>query len=78
MEAHLNTAEAAKWLGLSERTLQGWRCEEIGPPYIEMSPRRILYAMEDLIKWRDERRRIPSVRSAVEDAERRISQRKHK
>jgi hypothetical protein len=51
---------------LSERTLQDWRCEEIGPPYIEMSSRRILYAMEDLIKWRDERRRIPSVRAVVE------------
>jgi Helix-turn-helix domain len=66
MESNLNTAEAAKWLGLSARTLQDWRQEEIGPNYIEISPRCIRYAMEDLIKWRDERRRIPSVRAIAE------------
>lgn len=66
MEALLNTADAAKWLGLSERTLQDWRSEEVGPSYIEISSRCIRYDMEDLIKWRDERRRIPSVRAIAE------------
>jgi hypothetical protein len=76
MENHMNTVQAAEWLGLKEITLREWRSDEKGPPYIEISARCIRYAMEDLIQWRDDRRHVPSVRAAVEDAERRISQRK--
>jgi Helix-turn-helix domain len=76
MEPLINTAKAAALLGVSPRTLEGWRCEEIGPDYIEISPRRIRYAMEDLIKWRDERRRIPSVQGAVEQQMSRILKRR--
>jgi hypothetical protein len=75
MGTHLNTAEAAKWLGVKESTLRDWRCGQVGPAYIEISSRCVRYAMEDLIKWRDERRRIPSVQGSVEDAERKIRQR---
>jgi hypothetical protein len=67
MGNHLNTAEAAEWLGLSERTLEDWRADEVGPVYVKISPRCIRYAMEDLIKWRDERRHVPSIQAAVEE-----------
>jgi hypothetical protein len=66
MGKNLTTIEAANWIGISEGTMRDWRSDEIGPPYIVVSPRCIRYAMEDLIKWRDERRYVPSVRETVE------------
>ena len=59
METHLNTVEAANWLKLEESTLRDWRSDAKGPPYIEISSRCIRYALEDLVKWRNERRLIP-------------------
>jgi Helix-turn-helix domain len=67
MEAHLNTVQAAEWLGMSANTLRDWRSREIGPPYIVISPRCIRYAIEDLEKYVAERRRIPSVQAVVEE-----------
>lgn len=67
MGSNLNTSEAAKWLGLKESTLRDWRCDDKGPVFIEISPRCIRYAMEDLIKWRNDRRHVPSVRAVMED-----------
>jgi hypothetical protein len=61
MKAHLDTFAAAEWLGLKEATLRDWRCAQKGPPYIEISSRCIRYALEDLVKWRNERRHTPSV-----------------
>jgi hypothetical protein len=60
MGVHLTTAEAANWLGIEKRTLEDWRSNEIGPPYVVYSPRCIRYSMEDLIKWRNERRHVHS------------------
>jgi hypothetical protein len=59
METHLDTVAAAKWLGLKESTLRDWRSDQKGLPYIEISPRCIRYALEDLVKWRNERRHVP-------------------
>ena len=67
MGIHLNTGQAADWLGVKESTLVDWRVDRKGPPWIEISPRCIRYAMEDLIKWRNERRHIPSMRAVLED-----------
>jgi predicted DNA-binding transcriptional regulator AlpA len=64
--AHLDTFEAAEWLGLKEATLRDWRSDQKGPPYIEISSRCIRYALEDLIKWRNERRHTPSVQAVVD------------
>jgi predicted DNA-binding transcriptional regulator AlpA len=61
MGTHLNTAQAAEWLGLEESTLRDWRSDRKGPPYIKISARCIRYAMEDLVKWRNDRRHVPSV-----------------
>jgi predicted DNA-binding transcriptional regulator AlpA len=75
MKELLSTIEAAEWLGMKESTLRDWRSDEIGPPYIVISPRCIRYSLEDLIRWRNDRRRVPFVQAAVEGAKRRISQR---
>jgi len=46
----LNTAQAAHYLGLSERTMVYWRCEGVGP-----TPRRhgrfVRYHIDDLDAW---------------------------
>jgi predicted site-specific integrase-resolvase len=44
----LNTAEAAKYLGIAYQTLCNWRFYRKGPAYIRMGGRRILYRIEDL------------------------------
>ena len=43
--------EAAKQLGLSGRTLQRLRVDGDGPPYIQLTGRRIGYADSDLREW---------------------------
>jgi hypothetical protein len=73
MENHLNTVQAAEWLGLEESTLRDWRCDQKGPPYIEISPRCIRYALEDLIQWRNDRRHVPSVQAVVEESIRSVA-----
>lgn len=40
--------EAAKFLGLSRRTLEAWRLHGIGPRYISFSRRAVRYKIEDL------------------------------
>lgn len=68
MKAHLDTKEAAEWLGMKASTLRDWRTDEIGPPWVVISSRHVLYALEDLIQWRNDRRHVPSVRAVVEDS----------
>lgn len=50
----LTTAEAAKELGLSPRTLEGMRVRGSGPPYIKLGPgtrSRVAYRAEDIQLW---------------------------
>jgi predicted DNA-binding transcriptional regulator AlpA len=44
-EAHkyLDEAALAHRLGVSRRTLQRWRAEGGGPPYVRLGPRRVAY-----------------------------------
>jgi hypothetical protein len=72
MEPLLNTDAAAELLGVLPTTLRDWRSLERGPPYIKVSPKCIRYAPEDLIKWRDERRHVPSVQGVVDKQTSRI------
>jgi Helix-turn-helix domain len=65
--------QAAEWLGMKEATLRDWRSRETGPPYIVISPRCVRYDMEDLIKWRNERRRVPSVQAFVDETIRNVA-----
>ena len=46
----LDTAGAAKFVGVSKRTLEKWRYEGGGPPYLKLG-RRVLYCLGDLEEW---------------------------
>ena len=43
--------EVAKLLGQSIKTLQKWRVQGEGPPFIRMSPRAIRYRRGDIDAW---------------------------
>ncbi len=47
----LTETEAAKVLGFSVRTLQGWRCRGGGPRFVRISRGCIRYRREDLDGW---------------------------
>jgi predicted DNA-binding transcriptional regulator AlpA len=59
---HINTAKAAQLTGVSKNTLRAWRARRIGPPYIAISPRRVVYSLSDIIRYLEERRVAPSTR----------------
>jgi hypothetical protein len=61
MEPSVDTATAAALLGISPATLRDWKCQRIGPPYIQLSARCVRYAVKDLEKFVADRRVIPSV-----------------
>lgn len=54
-ENHLNTREAAAWLGLSPRTLEYYRVSGEGPDFRKFGA-RVRYLLEDLEAWASERR----------------------
>lgn len=47
----LNEVEAARAVGISPRSLQRMRMDGDGPPYVQLSPRRIGYAVGELHEW---------------------------
>jgi excisionase family DNA binding protein len=49
-QAYFSTVQAANYLGLSRRTLEGFRCRGGGPAFIKAGRRR-LYRREDLDAW---------------------------
>ena len=51
----LSQKEAAKMLGFSTRTLERWRWEGGGPPFVAISARCIRYRQADLEKWIESR-----------------------
>ncbi len=49
----LRTEEAARWLGLSGRTLEKHRCTGKGPSFRKLGG-RVVYTVADLQAWIDE------------------------
>ncbi|ENZ81620.1 MULTISPECIES: AlpA family transcriptional regulator [Caulobacter] len=49
-QRHLKTIEAARFLGLSDRTLEKHRSYGTGPVYRKIGG-RVVYALDDLIAW---------------------------
>ena len=47
----LTPNEAASRLGISHRTLERWRAERRGPPFIIVGPRAVRYDPGDLATW---------------------------
>ena len=43
--------DAAEFLHHSVKTLQGWRCKNIGPKFVRISGRSIRYRRRDLQEW---------------------------
>jgi hypothetical protein len=58
----LNTAQAAEMLGIRPATLRGWKAQRLGPPFIQLSPRCVRYAEDDIRAYAEERRVVPCVR----------------
>jgi hypothetical protein len=51
----LQTPKAAQRLGFAAGTLEKMRVRGDGPPYLRLSPRRIVYAVDSLDAWARER-----------------------
>ena len=54
-EGLINEEAAARFLGFSVRTLQGWRYRGGGPRFISISHRARRYRRRDLREWIEER-----------------------
>lgn len=48
---YLKTPQAAALLGLSSATLEDWRWQRKGPPYIRLSSGCIRYDEDQLTEW---------------------------
>ena len=53
---YINEKEAAKYLGISHRTLQGLRVKGGGPPFLKIR-KMVRYKAADLIEWTDGNKR---------------------
>lgn len=47
----LTTDEAAQTLGLSRRTLEGWRVRGGGPSFVKLTRGVVRYRPDDLVAW---------------------------
>ena len=56
-EELLSSTQASARLGVSPRTLDGWRVRGGGPPFVRLSARAIRYRPEDLDRFISERLR---------------------
>jgi len=52
----LSQRQVAVRLGVSARTIEGWRARGIGPPFLRLSARAVRYRAVDLEQWLDQRR----------------------
>src|SRR5579883_2872994 len=63
----IDTRKAAEILGRSVATLKRWRCEGIGPNWIEIEG-RVSYDVVVLLEFIQKGTRVASVPAAMEDA----------
>jgi Helix-turn-helix domain len=56
-------AEAAKFLGVSRKTLTNWRSLGIGPPYLKYGSRLgpVRYRVDDLAEWQEAHLQTPEL-----------------
>ena len=52
--AFLPDSEAAKYLGISKKTLQHWRFDHKGPAYAKLNNKLIRYHLPELDEWMDQ------------------------
>ena len=53
--ALLNEEQAAAFIGVTRRAMQGWRLSGRGPQYIKISSRCIRYRKRELVTWSENR-----------------------
>lgn len=63
----VDTRRAAEILGRSCATLKRWRCEGIGPNWIEIEG-RVSYDVKVLLEYIQRNTRVASVRARMEEA----------
>ncbi|MDP3951163.1 AlpA family transcriptional regulator [Microbacterium sp.] len=52
MGALMDAKTTSIYLGVSMRTLEGWRARGIGPKYVRLSATKgVRYRMEDIVAW---------------------------
>jgi hypothetical protein len=56
-DLHIDENRTAKLLGLSPRTLQGYRVKGGGPPFVKISHKVVRYKVSDLMDWVSSRKR---------------------
>lgn len=56
VQKYLTPREAAKYCGVSPKTLESWRRLEKGPSYSKISSKLIRYDVSDLDSWMDSHR----------------------
>ncbi len=61
--------EVGEMIGISPRTLQGWRLKGVGPAFVRAGKRNIRYRLEDIEAWAAENR-CPIRPFKAEDIER--------
>lgn len=64
IEPLLSEKEVAALLSTPKGTLSRWRCERRGPDYVRLSPRKIRYRRDVLLRWLKEREVIIPMRAA--------------
>lgn len=52
----LDTRAAAAFIGLTDRTLEGWRRRGAGPPFIRVNAKVVRYLRTDLMTWIEQHR----------------------
>lgn len=58
----ITTEQAAVLISVAPGTLRDWKCQRIGPPFIQVTPRCVRYDVRDIQRWMSERRTVPCVR----------------
>jgi hypothetical protein len=48
---HLTPQQLAQRLGMNPYSLANWRVKGVGPKYIKINQRKVLYALEDVAEW---------------------------
>jgi predicted DNA-binding transcriptional regulator AlpA len=48
---YLRTPAAAEHIGAAAQTLERWRIEGNGPPFVRLSSKLVVYDVEDLDAW---------------------------
>lgn len=48
-ERWMTTSEVAEMLGVTKRTIENWRSNSKGPPYVKLG--NIRYRKEDVLAW---------------------------